>query len=128
MKPLKTLQLFFLIFTPIILFSICPAQNGTSSPLRITKQTRPSYTEEARRAGAEGIITLQVEFRADGTIGEVTLYAKHIKSFRENPDPRDYGLADQAIKAAKTTEFTPASVDGKPVTVRKSVEFPFALY
>src|SRR5262249_52636862 len=74
------------------------------------------YTKEARSMGVEGTVVLQVVFHANGTI-------TGIKVIRGLP----HGLTENAIEAAKKIKFTPAMKDGKPVSVRGSLEFTFNL-
>jgi len=75
---------------------------------------RPSYTRLAREKRINGTVIMQVEFRADGTIGEV----KVVKGIGN-------GLDENAVKAIRKTIFLPAVKDGIFLTVTKSPQAEF---
>ena len=77
----------------------------------------PPFTDKAREKNEQGTVVLKVEFRADGTIGDIAT----LKSLR-------YGLTEQAIAAAKRFAFVPARFNGVPVTIFRTVEFGFHIY
>ena len=77
----------------------------------------PRYTEEARRSRIGGNITLQVEFRADGNVGE-------IKPLRR----LGAGLDESAIEAARKCTFLPAIKNRKFVDSWSQVEMSFYIY
>lgn len=85
--------------------------------LKIRKKPNPQYTEEARRSGVEGMVVLRVEFRADGTIGD-------INPVEELPG----GLTEKAIEAARLIEFEPQMVDGQPSSKTLMVSYRFNLH
>lgn len=95
--------------------------NSLNRGVLISARPKPMYTEQARKESIEGNVLLRVEFRSDGSIGEVTPI-KPKKKFVK------YGLVNQAINAAKRIIFEPARRHGKPVTVTKTVPFSFDLY
>lgn len=76
-----------------------------------------TYTEKARENRFEGTVRLLVEFRSDGTIGDINV-------LRRQP----YGLTDEAVEAAKEIRFRPAMRYGEAVTVNKEVEYNFSIY
>jgi TonB family protein len=80
----------------------------------ILYREKARYTEEAKNQGVQGTVVLQVVFQANGAIGGV-------KVIRGLP----YGLTESAIGAARKIKFEPAVKDGKPVSVRGSLEFTF---
>ncbi|MBX7221371.1 MAG: energy transducer TonB [Blastocatellia bacterium] len=82
----------------------------------ILSQVKPKYSEEARQNKVQGKVVLSVEFRADGTIGEVRI----VRGL-------GYGLDERAIEAARQIRFRPAVQNGVPVTTRAKVEFTFNL-
>lgn len=92
--------------------------------VKITGQSKPEYTEKARKRGVEGSVRLNVEFLASGEIGKVTLSSESSKKKKLSK----YGLVDQAIAAARKVKFIPAMKDGKAITVTKTVEFNFNLF
>ena len=86
-------------------------------PIQITKRPRVQYTDEARREKIQGQVVLRVTFKADGTIGPISV----IESLPN-------GLTDKAIEAAKLIEFKPATRNGIPFTVTKTVAYTFETY
>ena len=83
---------------------------------QIISQPKPGYTEAARHNKIAGKVVLLVEFRADGTIGEVQV----VRSL-------GYGLDECAVEAARHIRFRPAQKGGMPVTFRSRVEYSFHL-
>ena len=76
---------------------------------------RPEYSDEARDDNISGTVILRVEFRADGSIGEVNV----VRGL-------GHGLDEQAIAAVRKTLFLPAIKDGKLITLRQTVEVEFS--
>ena len=91
--------------------------NSERTEITILSKPRPGYTDSARQSNTTGEIVLLVEFRSDGKIGFIGV----LKGL-------PHGLTEQAILAAKRIRFTPAAVDGRPVTVVKTVQFNFSIY
>lgn len=84
--------------------------NIQSRGLQINTKPRASYTLLARNYQITGMVQLRVTFLNTGEIGSI------------NPVKRlPFGLTQAAIYAAKQINFTPAMLDGKPVTVTKQV-------
>jgi protein TonB len=83
----------------------------------ILYRERAKYTEEARLHKIEGTVLLTIVFGADGRI-------RDIRTVRGLP----YGLTETSIEAAQKMRFHPAVLNGKPVSVRATLEFNFALY
>jgi TonB family protein len=81
------------------------------------QKSMPRYTEEARRRHIGGNITLEVEFLADGTVGEI----KPLGSLGA-------GLDESAIDAARKCTFLPAIKDRKFVASRMPVVMSFYMY
>lgn len=84
---------------------------------RVLAKPEPRYPEEARRAQIRGTVVLRVVFSADGII-------RHILIIRGLP----FGLTEAAIAAARGIRFTPATIDGVPVSMFVQVEYNFNLY
>jgi TonB family protein len=78
---------------------------------------KAKYTDEARKNDVEGTVVLQVVFHMYGLLTD-------IKVIHGLPD----GLTENAIEAAKKIRFQPAMKDGRPISVRGTLEFPFYLY
>lgn len=93
-------------------------QNTESATnLRILSKTPSKYTDEARKNSVEGSVRLRVTFLASGEIGSISPATS-----------LPFGLTEQAIAAARQIKFTPATRNGVPTTVIKTVEFNFSLY
>lgn len=91
----------------------------------LTKDVRPDiyYKENAKRTAKarehdiEGTVALSVIFGADGELSDL-LVLKGLP----------YGLTARCLEALKKIRFRPAMKDGKPVSVRSSIEFNFQTY
>jgi TonB family protein len=83
----------------------------------ILYREKAKYTEEARQHKVEGTVVLTVVFGADGRI-------RDIRTVRGLPE----GLTETSIEAAQKIRFQPAVQNGRPVSVRATLEFSFALY
>lgn len=75
------------------------------------------YSEAARAAGISGTVVLDIELRADGTVGEMQV----IRGLETSLDRK-------CMEAARTWLFVPAVRDGKFVSTRRMAEFSFTLY
>jgi TonB family protein len=97
--------------------STAPADNSNYQSMQITRSPRPEYTTQARNDKIQGSVMLKVTFKADGTIGPITVISAL-------PD----GLTDKAIEAAKAIVFKPATRNGVAVTSVKTISVSFTLY
>jgi periplasmic protein TonB len=86
------------------------------TPPTLLHEVRPDYTEEARRAGIEGEVVLEIVVRHDGSVGDV----KVLNGLRA-------GLDRRAIDAVRQWRFTPARRYGTPVDVIVEVAVEFKL-
>jgi len=91
--------------------------NGVTSPA-VVREVKPQYTAEAMRAKVQGTVWLQCVVLPDGTVGNVQV----TKSLDSN-----FGLDQEAIKAAKQWRFRPGSRMGEPVPVLVTIELTFTL-
>src|SRR4051812_14893851 len=84
----------------------------------VVKSVKPEYTAEAKQAGIQGDVTLDVVVLEDGSVGDVkvtqSLDAVH-------------GLDDQAVKAARQWLFKPGTKKGKAVAVHVDMVMTFTL-
>lgn len=89
---------------------------GIGSHLRPPERTRhvtPTYPEEAKAVGMEGIVILEVFVSEGGVVSDVRVL-------------RSIALLDDvAVAAAKQWRFQPTVIDGKPVPVRMTMTIPF---
>ncbi|MEP6945252.1 MAG: TonB family protein [Acidobacteriota bacterium] len=86
-------------------------------PLVIIRKPLPTYTDRARASGLSGRVRIAVLFGADGQVRH-TLILQSLGS----------GLDEMALNAARRIEFVPQMVDGKPVSVVKTIEYSFSVY
>lgn len=77
---------------------------------------RPEYTTEARTAGVDGIVMVELEIDDRGNVTS----AKVRKGL-------GHGLDEASIEAAKKTHFVPAQRCGKPVAAPLVVKMRFSL-
>jgi protein TonB len=90
---------------------------GVKAPIAIY-QPLPAYTEEARKARAEGIVLIQAIIRRDGTVDSF----KVLRGL-------GYGLDESAINTIATKwKFKPGTLNGTPVDVQANIEVSFRLY
>jgi TonB family protein len=90
---------------------------GVKAPVAIY-QPLPIYTEEARKARAEGIVMIQAVIRRDGSVDSF----KVLRGL-------GYGLDESAINTIATKwRFKPGTLNGTPVDVQANIEVSFRLY
>ncbi len=91
---------------------------GGVKPPVVLLQPLPAYTEEARKARAEGIVLIQAIIRKDGTVDSF----KVLRGL-------GYGLDESAINTIATKwRFKPGTYNGNPVDVQANIEVSFRLY
>ncbi|MEJ2111586.1 MAG: TonB family protein [Acidobacteriota bacterium] len=91
--------------------------NGFKEPV-LLKQSKPPYTEKARRAHAEGIVIIEGVVRKNGMVD----IFKIIRSL-------GYGLDESAIRTITNEwRFKPATYEGKPVDYPVNIEVVFKLF
>lgn len=84
---------------------------------RLLTKPEPQYTEEARKQGISGTVTLRVVFSSGGEVVQ-------LRALKTLP----FGLTDKAIAAARLIKFVPAVKGGRPVSVHMQLEYNFNLY
>jgi TonB family protein len=90
--------------------------SGVTNPIPI-RQTTPSYTDEAIKAKAQGVVLLQAIIRRDGTVTDF----KVLRGL-------GYGLEEKAIEEIATNwKFRPGLLNGRPVDVLATIEVQFNL-
>jgi TonB family protein len=85
-------------------------------PPEFIRPLRPRYTEEARGAGVEGLVKLELVVDSRGRLREVSV----IKSL-------GYGLDESAMAAVRQARFKPALYKGNPVACRLIIPIRFVL-
>ncbi len=110
--------------------SVAPAFSAAQDPVRVrdvegmekpevTHKVDPAYPDEARRAGLQGAVVLEVIVDQQGLVEE----AKVVEAIEDAPM-----LSDEAIDAIRQWEFTPTKVDGAAVKVLFSITVRFRLH
>ena len=91
--------------------------NGVEAP-RLLREVTPRYTAEAMRAKVQGVVLVEAVVLPDGSVGRVTV----VRSL-----DRNFGLDEEAIRAAKEWRFLPGTRFGEPVAVAVTIELSFTL-
>ena len=94
-----------------------PADGGCAEPEvrpKATHMPHPTYTEEARAAGVEGKVRIELTVDASGAVTTAKVLS-----------PLGHGLDENALTTVKQARFSPATRCGKPVpsTFTLSVRF-----
>lgn len=84
---------------------------------QVTRKAEPQYTERARRGKISGVVRLRALLGADGKVKGVII----IKGLGG-------GLSETAAEAARAIRFTPATVDGRPVSQFATLEYYFRVF
>ncbi len=93
-----------------------PYMEGAVLPIDLSPTLKPEYTREARAAGVEGVLYLEVVIADTGEV----LLAK--------PKNRlGHGLERVAVSTYKRKRFKPAILEGDPITVRLTIPIRFTL-
>jgi protein TonB len=88
---------------------------GNIKAPRKTKDVRPVYPPEARDAGVQGVVIIEIRVETDGRVGRARVM-------------RSIPLLDQAaLDAVQQWEFEPTLLNGAPVAVVMTVTIQFAL-
>ncbi|MDA1094460.1 MAG: energy transducer TonB [Acidobacteria bacterium] len=91
--------------------------NGVETPQPL-RQARPNYTSEAMRAKIQGEVIIEAVVLPDGSVGDV----KIVRSLDQN-----FGLDEEALKAARQWLFRPGTRFGEPVAVLVTIALTFTL-
>lgn len=91
--------------------------NGVSAP-RLVRAVKPQYTPDAMRARISGSVWLDCVVDAHGQVDRCRL--------SRSLDP-NFGLDQEAIKAARQWTFQPGVRAGEPVPVQVTIELAFSL-
>jgi len=84
---------------------------------RIFYRERAKYTEEARQNKVSGRVKLLALFGADGIV-------YHPLPIRTLPG----GLTESAMRAASKIKFTPATIEGRPVSIVAELDYTFQIF
>jgi TonB family protein len=89
---------------------------GVTAP-RVVSQPGVEFTEYARRAKFQGVVTLKLVVDRSGDPTNVRILS-----------PLGCGLDAQAVRTVKSWKFNPGTKEGEPVAVEIAVETDFHLY
>ena len=89
---------------------------GISAP-RVLQHSDPAFSDSARKAKFQGVVTLSLTVDATGTPQNVRIVK-----------PLGCGLDAQAVHTVEAWRFKPAEKDGQPVAASIAVEVDFHLY
>jgi TonB family protein len=98
--------------------SVIRPGNGCTNPV-LVRQVDPKYTSQAMRSKIEGDVGIETVVRANGTVGDMRVSRSLDTQF---------GLDDQALKAAKGWIFRPATCKGEPVNMIVTLYLQFRLH
>lgn len=93
-----------------------PADEVTTKA-RVLMKPEPTYTESARKAQVVGTVVLRAVLAADGTVRRILVLAS-----------LPNGLTEASVRAARMIKFTPAAINGRPVSQFVQLEYNFNLY
>ena len=85
---------------------------------QLRKKVQPRYPKAARKAGVQGQVTARATIDVDGKVTDVTIVAC---------DPKDMGFEGATIDAVRQWEYSPATIEGRPVAVLFIVKTEFEL-
>src|SRR5437763_8983370 len=91
--------------------------NGVTLP-QLVHEVKPAYTSDAMRAKIQGTVLLQCVVRPDGSVTDLQV----LRSLDPN-----FGLDQEAIRAARQWRFRPGMRMGEPVPVLVTIELTFTL-
>lgn len=92
--------------------------SGVESP-QLLVRVQPEYTSDAMRARVQGLARLDCVVLSTGSVGECSVV--------RSVDANNFGLDDQAIRAAKQWRFVPGTRLGEPVAVHVYIEMEFSI-
>ena len=92
------------------------AGGGVGAP-RAIYNPEPDYSEEARKAKYQGIVTLQMIVDAEGRPRDIRVAGS-----------AGMGLDEKAMEAVRQWRFEPGTAKGKPVAVLVQIQVNFRLY
>lgn len=83
---------------------------------RVKHEEKPNYSAEAMRRRIEGIVEMQAVVGVDGKVDR----ARVVKSL-----DKEFGLDEEALRAARAWTFEPGSLNGAPVPVVVVIQLEF---
>jgi protein TonB len=90
---------------------------GSASGPAFIRQSVPVYPSHAKRRGKEGTVLLRLSISESGKLTHVEII--------EDPG---HGLSEAALEAVRSSSFSPAHHNGKPVAVQATLPIRFKLH
>jgi TonB family protein len=100
----------------IVVCGLSPIVVGQVTRPRKIKDVRPVYPSAALEAGDEGVVLLELNVTASGTVGEARILWSQCKR-----------LEQAAVTAARQWQYDQLPVNGKPVPFNVVADVPFRL-
>lgn len=97
-------------------FNILASREVTTKP-QVLSKPEPSYTLAARQSQVTGTVTLRLLLAETGSVLAIVPISR-----------LPQGLTEKSVQAARQIRFTPATKDGKPVSMWLLVQYNFNLY
>lgn len=94
-----------------------PFAQGATAPIDLNPGVKPPYTAEARAAGIEGVVILELIISETGDV----LRARVLRGL-------GYGLDQSALTTFRAKKFKPSYKEGKPITVKIPIQVRFTLF
>lgn len=88
---------------------------GNEQQGKIVKMVRPVYPPEAKAAGVEGLVRLEVQIGKDGKVTDTKVLEGHEQ------------LLESAVTAVSKWEWRPTLLNGEPVAVITDVDVKYTL-
>lgn len=85
-------------------------------PPTVLERVQPEYPMEARKAGLEGSVVLELTVGEDGILQDVRVKR-----------PLEMGLTESAVEAVRQWRFSPATIEGRAVPFVYHVQIKFSL-
>ncbi len=104
-----------------------PHEPVLTRPPEVTRFVPAAYPEEARAAGLEAEVGLQVDLDATGTVTAVEVLRPAHVGDQPVAQPAGAAFDAAAVEAVKAFGFRPAEVDNVPAPVRIEYDYHFTL-
>ncbi|HSF03209.1 MAG TPA: energy transducer TonB, partial [Solirubrobacterales bacterium] len=102
---------------PVSVGELVTGGPGVTPPVLVS-MPKPSYPPIAQRMRVEGVVTVEVLVDENGAVRDTRLSRRV---------PKDVGLNEAALAAARQAKFRPATKEGVRVKMWYTLTFPFQL-
>jgi protein TonB len=89
--------------------------DSAAPPRPLASNRPPEYPEESRASGREGLVILKIIVDVEGRVTVVSVLRG------EEP------FASAAIRAVQTWRYRPATLDGSPISIYRTLKLPFRI-